>query len=113
MPDQSFEGTSYEVVPGALRKAQQAWEDAKVEWEFFTLVVRDDLAMGESDMGLLGKKVDFPGKYNRARAEIEDKLEKGARALQDTSDQLDVVATEYESKDADYYEKFGYLEKEL
>lgn len=109
----SIEGTSYEVVPAALRKAQKAWSAAQVEWEFFQLVVRDDLFMNNGDMGLLGREQNFPQAYNEARTMIEDKLGAGARVLQDASDQLDVVATEYESKDAEYYEKFGYLGEEL
>jgi hypothetical protein len=112
MPD-AIEGTSYEVVPDALRGAQKAWEAAKVEWEFFQLVIRDDLVMRSGDMGLLGREQNFPEAYNGARAEIEDKLSTGARALQDSSDELDAVATEYESKDAAYYEKFGYLGEKL
>lgn len=106
-------GTSYEVVPDALRDAQKAWEAARVEWEFFQLVIRDDLLMQGGDMGLLGREQNFPEAYNGARAEIEDKLKTGVRALQDSSDQLDAVATEYESKDAAYYKKFGYLGEEL
>lgn len=107
MPD-SGENSGYEVVPDALRKAQKAWSAAQVEWDFFQLVVRDDLVMSSGDMGLLGRAKDFPQTYNEARAMIEDKLGTGARVLEDASDQLNVVATEYESKDAEYYEKFGY-----
>jgi hypothetical protein len=112
MPE-AIEGESYEVVPDSLRKAQKAWDQAAFEWGAFQLLVRDRLDMGDGDMGLLGSATGFPGEYNEARVLIEKKLGDGARALQDANDQLDKVATEYESKDADYYEKFGYIGEEL
>jgi hypothetical protein len=110
---EAIEGESYEVVPDSLRKAQKAWDQAAFEWGAFQLMVRDRLDMGPGDMGLLGRVTDFPDEYNEARVAIERKLGAGVRALQDASEQLDKVAKEYESKDAEYYEKFGYLGEEL
>ena len=109
---EQFEGTGYEVVPEALRDAEKAWDTAMINWEFFHLVVRDDLVMGAGDMGLLGREQNFPAAYNAACTEIVDKLKAGARTLEASRDELDAVAREYEAKDAEYYEKFGYLSSE-
>jgi hypothetical protein len=101
-------GTSYGVVPDALRTNKIAWDQAEDNWEQFANSLRNDVVMGDGDMGLIGRMAGFPSDYNNARETILKTVGNGQRQMQDVAHTLDDVAKTYEEKDAEYYEQFGY-----
>ncbi|KZB79395.1 hypothetical protein [Amycolatopsis regifaucium] len=104
-----IEGTGYYVVPDALRKNTEAWQTASNAWNEFLRLGSDYAAMAETDMGLLGMKTGFPRDYNAARETILKTTRLGIEQIDDVRDNLDKVAKEYENRDAEYYERFGYM----
>ncbi|MEU3623157.1 hypothetical protein [Amycolatopsis coloradensis] len=104
-----IDGTGYYVVPDALRKNTDAWVIAGDAWYEFLKLAGDYAAMSDSDMGLLGRKTNFPRDYNVARETILKTTRTGYEQIQEVRDNLDKVAKDYEDRDAEYYERFGYM----
>ncbi|WP_414937837.1 hypothetical protein [Amycolatopsis sp. cmx-11-51] len=104
-----IEGTGYYVVPDALRKNTDAWVTAGDAWYEFFKLGGDYAAMSNIDMGLLGVKTGFPRDYNVARETILKTARTGFEQIQEVRDNLDKVAKDYEDRDAEYYEQFGYM----
>ncbi|WP_340681907.1 hypothetical protein LCL61_24645 [Amycolatopsis coloradensis] len=104
-----IEGTGYYVVPDALRKNTEAWVTTGDAWREFVDRGSDYAAMAPADMGLLGMKTGFPTDYNVARETILKTARIGIEQIDEVRGNLDKVAKEYENRDAEYYEKFGYM----
>ncbi|WP_409492364.1 hypothetical protein [Amycolatopsis sp. cmx-11-12] len=104
-----IEGTGYYVVPDALRKNADAWVNTGDAWNEFLKLGSDYAVMVPLDMGLLGMKTNFDRDYNAAREAIMKTTRTGIEQIEDVKAALDKVAKEYENRDAEYYEKFGYM----
>ncbi|MEV6912530.1 hypothetical protein [Amycolatopsis sp. NPDC051071] len=104
-----IEGADYYVVPDALRKNTDAWVAAGDSWYEFLKLGGDYAAMATLDMGLLGMKTGFARDYNTARETILKTTRLGFEQIQEVRANLDKVAKEYEARDAEYYERFGYM----
>lgn len=107
MPD----GTEYTVVPGALRKMTVELIAATERWK--TMIAKvDQLKLGENDLGVLANAADYVEGHNAANEVVVEKLEDGAKVFDNTTTTLDDVAKNYEKKEAEWYEEFGYINKE-
>jgi hypothetical protein len=108
MPD----GTEYTVVPGALRKMTFELSTATQKWKSMIAKV-DEMKLGEDDLGVLAHAAEYVTGYNEANGVIVGRLEEGTGVLEATTTTLDDVATNYEKREADWYEEFGYINKEM
>ena len=53
----------------------------------------------------------MPRKHNEALQSCLEKLKEGRKALESAARALGQVAAEYRSRDAEYYEQFGYIDE--
>ncbi|ASO21217.1 DNA repair ATPase RecN [Actinoalloteichus hoggarensis] len=102
----------FHVVPEALRanvrelhEVAEAWAAAK------STLAHQHLAT--DDLGYLGEQEDVVSMYNDALDTILDRLQSGFESLNNAVDTLKDIADEYESRDADYFAEFGYINSRL
>lgn len=100
--------TGYKVVPQALRDNVKFLQDAADAWEQAKRAL-DHQQFDDSDLGILGRASGATRYYNDALADVLDRLREGIDALENAGVQLKAVADEYESRDAEYYRRFGYM----
>lgn len=106
-------GEQFKVVPEALRRAQMAFDYAQQEWGILAESMRSEWLMGAGDLGLIGRVSGIVDVYNAVVAEMSSQVETGQVKLARTSDALREVASDYEAVDEEYYEKFGWIERDL
>lgn len=101
--------TGYKVVPEALRDNVKFLQEAADSWAAAhnALKGRD---LGDSDIGLLGKLSSAVRNHNEALNAVVGCLNEGVTTLEEAARKLKRIADEYESRDAEYYAKFGYIE---
>lgn len=98
----------YRVVPQALRRNVKFLYDAADAWETaYKALNGKDLA--SDDLGKLGQIEDVTKSHNTALGDVLKALKDGTEVLHKAGDTLNGVAKVYEAKDAEYYEKFGYM----
>lgn len=102
----------YRAVPKALRANVKFLQAASDAWESAAKTLKDK-QLGEDDLGMLGKAEGVPKKHNDALQSCLDKLNEGRESLEKAATALGQVAMEYESRDAKYYRKFGYIDEQL
>jgi uncharacterized protein YukE len=102
--------TGFKVVPQALRDNVKFLQDASDAWESAHNALNGK-DLGANDIGLLGRASGAVRYHNEALHDVIDKLKKGSAVLEDAANKLKVIAEDYESRDARYYRKFGYLDK--
>ncbi|APU22101.1 hypothetical protein [Actinoalloteichus sp. GBA129-24] len=102
----------FQVVPEALRDNVRKIYDIADSWSG-----AKDLATGQymaaRDLGFLGEHENVPSTYNDAVDTIIEKLTLGFEALNNAGDALGDVADDYESRDAEFYQEFGYINESL
>ncbi|MQA86381.1 MAG: hypothetical protein GEV03_17540 [Streptosporangiales bacterium] len=104
-------GIYYKVVPDALRKAVQFVDGAADGWQNAKNALNGQ-SLGGDDLGLLGNKAEVPPKYNEALQDTVQNLTDGEKKLREAATALGKVAKVYESKDEEYYKKFGYVDRQ-
>ncbi|MGI8306901.1 hypothetical protein [Saccharopolyspora hattusasensis] len=104
--------SDYTVVPQALRKNVKFLYDAADAWgKALQALAGKDL--DEDDLGLLGSPSSATRNHNLALADALDRLKEGQEVLEKAASTLKAVADDYESRDAEYYEKFGYTKASI
>lgn len=99
----------YEVVPGALRHAQQSFQDASDRFAGLVIKEMPDWQLGDADLGLLGQNAGVVRDYNEALNVVRDKVRASAEGFNGISESLDTAAKIYEAQDEKYYEQFGWI----
>ncbi|WP_424188616.1 hypothetical protein ACOBQX_10575 [Actinokineospora sp. G85] len=102
----------YHVVPEALRKNSKEYFEIADAWTNARNSL-SDAHMGPDDVGLLGKEAGVPRSHNSALNSVLGRLTQGFEALNNASLTLRAIADEYESREAQYYRKFGYIDERL
>lgn len=100
----------FRVVPEALQANVKFLQEASDAWQEAADKLRGK-ELAEDDLGLLGQVEGVPRKHNEARQSCLDKLKEGRKALESAARALGQVAAEYRSRDAEYYEQFGYIDE--
>ncbi|WP_190816570.1 hypothetical protein [Saccharopolyspora pogona] len=104
--------TDYTVVPQALHANVKFLYDAADAWgKAHQALSGKDLS--EDDLGLLGEPSAATRNHNLALTDALERLKEGQEVLEKAASSLKAVADEYESRDAEYYEKFGYMRENL
>ena len=98
----------FRVVPDALVRLATALRKAADSWNSVASTV-DGMRMGALDLGMLGEARDYPTRYNTIKDQVHDVLDDGVTVWQDMATAMDAVAQTYLAKDAEWYERFGYL----
>ncbi|GAA0508539.1 hypothetical protein GCM10011581_19450 [Saccharopolyspora subtropica] len=104
--------TDYSVVPQALRANVKLLFEAADAWDRAYQALSGN-ELSDDDLGLLGELSAATKNYNAALAEALQRLKKGQEVLEKAANSLKAVADDYESRDAEYYEKFGYLKANM
>lgn len=102
----------YRVAPQALRKNATEFYDIADAWTNSKNKL-SGAHMATDDLGLLGKLENVPASHNAALNNVLDRLGKGFEALNSAAETLKKIADEYESRDAKYYRKYGYLDERI
>ncbi|PKW14279.1 hypothetical protein [Saccharopolyspora spinosa] len=100
--------SDYTVVPQALRKNVTFLYEAADAWGRAHRALFG-MELDDSDLGLLGGPSGATRNHNLAVADALERLKEGQEVLEKAAESLKTVADEYESRDAEYYEKFGYM----
>lgn len=100
--------SDYRVAPQALRMNVKFLYDAADAWEAAHKALNGK-EFTTGDLGRLGQIDEVTRRHNDALVDVLTALRYGVEALQQAGDSLNGVATAYEAKDAEYYEKFGFL----
>ena len=104
--------TDYRVVPGALRSNVKFLHEASDAWGKAHQSLTG-MELAGDDLGILGDPSSATRNHNAAIQDALDRLRKGQEVLERAADELKGVADDYESRDAEYYEKFGYLRESM
>ncbi|SDN70701.1 hypothetical protein [Allokutzneria albata] len=104
--------TDYRVVPAALRKSVKEIHEAADAWTESRKVL-DGLDMRGEYVGELARYEELPQAHNEALGVVVAQLRKGFEALENAALTLKKVADDYESRDAEYYRKFGYIDERI
>ncbi|MEU4803086.1 hypothetical protein [Actinosynnema sp. NPDC023587] len=99
----------FHVVPEAMRRNAKEFVDVADAWNNARSALLD-AHLADDDLGLLGRTERVPQSHNAGLNNILDRLAKGFEALNNAALALRAVADEYESRDAEYYRQFGYLD---
>ena len=102
----------FRVVPEALQANVKFLQEASDAWQEAADKLRGK-ELAEDDLGLLGQVEGVPRKHNEALQSCLDKLKEGRKALESAARALGQVAAEYRSRDAEYYEQFGYINEKM
>ncbi|MGW5643700.1 hypothetical protein [Saccharopolyspora sp. NPDC003762] len=104
--------SDYTVVPKALRANVKFLFEAADAWEraYQALSGKE---LNDDDLGLLGGPSSATRNHNLAVADALQRLKEGQEVLEKAANSLRDVADEYESRDAEYYENFGYLKANM
>lgn len=97
----------YRVVPDALRANVKKLYEVADRWNASKATLSGQ-NMAPDDLGFFGKPV--PPSYNSSLTTVERKLMEGFEALSNAAETLKKVADDYDSREAEYYRQFGYLE---
>ncbi|APU16037.1 hypothetical protein [Actinoalloteichus fjordicus] len=102
----------FHVVPEALRanvrelhEVAEAWAGAKSKLE--------DRHLATGDLGYLGDQENIVSLYNDALNAVLERLQSGFESLNNATDALRGIADEYESRDAEFYAEFGYINDQI
>ncbi|QUQ65290.1 type VII secretion target [Kutzneria sp. CA-103260] len=99
----------YEVVPEALRHAQQSFQDANDQFAGLVIKEMPGWQLGDADLGLLGQTAGVVRDYNEALEVVRNKVRASAEGFNAISEALNTAAKIYEAQDEKYYEQFGWL----
>ena len=100
--------TDYTVVPQAIRANVKFLFEAADAWgRAYQVLHGKELA--DDDLGLLGQPSAATRNHNDAIADALVRLKEGRDVLERAANDLKAVADDYESRDAEYYETFGYI----
>jgi hypothetical protein len=100
----------FRVVPAALEANVKFLRTAPDSWQR-SFDKPNGKGLGEDDLGLLGKMEGVPRRHNEALQGCLDKLKEGRDSLENAVTALGEVAADYASRDAEYYRKFGYINR--
>lgn len=100
--------TDFQVVPDALRRNVRFLYDAGDCWDAARKAL-DGEQLGDDALGELGQAHEVVREHNETLEAVLGTLREGVEVLERAGDSLNGVARTYEDKDAEYYEKFGYL----
>ncbi|OLF04534.1 hypothetical protein BLA60_40295 [Actinophytocola xinjiangensis] len=81
------------------------WSDLRISMKQWS--------MDSFTLGALGEAEGYPGDYNEVLTEIVTKVGAVMESFVSADLVLREVAATYEAQEAEYYEKFGYVEEEL
>ncbi|WP_028479131.1 hypothetical protein [Nocardia sp. CNY236] len=102
--------TDFHVVPAALRLQAEEIRQASGHWgSAADWIEKNNLT--EDSLGYFGKSIVQT--FNQVAADVSDKLRQGKRAIESASDGIDLCANHFESLDAEYYRRFGYIDEKL
>ncbi|WP_029901252.1 hypothetical protein [Nocardia brasiliensis] len=105
MADQDFH-----VVPEALKLEAEEVRQTSGHWD----AAKDKIQGTPMDLNALGSfGKDNAAKFNLATARLATKLREGSASIQSAADGLKTCANHFESLDADYYRKFGYIDAQV
>ena len=102
----------YEVVPDALYAMVQEFNEASNVWRDLQAGMHG-WSMDTFTLGMLGEAVGYPAGYNEVLEKVFSKVDEAMESFVGTEVALREVARTYGAQDAEYYERFGYVEEEL
>ncbi|EFV13595.1 hypothetical protein [Segniliparus rugosus] len=102
----------FHVVPEALKKNAEAVVSDADRWKNASNVIEQH-KLHPGDLGLPGSFSDIPGAFNRVLDLLIQKMRQGESTIRSAGEELGNVANEYENKDFEYYQQFGYTNDKI